>query len=255
MPPTNHAVVEVDVRIATPDGVCEAAFLHPESGSHPAVIVWADALGLRPSMQEIGRRIAAAGYSALVPNPYYRVAEAPLPFVSHFNFQDPADIAKLQPLMASVNPPGAVERDAEACVAFLARQKAVDPARKIGAQGYCLGGRLVVRTAAALPDRIAAGASFHGGGLVTDKPDSPHLLAPRIQARMYFAIAGNDDSRQPDAKDKLQQAFAAARVPAAIEVYPQAMHGWCVPDMPAYSHPDAERAWDRLLALYHAALP
>jgi carboxymethylenebutenolidase len=111
-----------------------------------------------------------------------------------------------------------------------------------------------------LPERIGAGASFHGGGLVTDKPDSPHLLAPKIKARMYFGIASNDDMRQPDAKDKLKEAFAAAKVPAEIEVYPGALHGWCVPDMPAqpgmpiYSRPDAERAWGKLVALYKTAL-
>ncbi len=254
MAPHNHAVVEVDVRIQTPEGNCDAAFLHPGTGSHPAVIVWADALGLRPSMREIGKRVAAEGYAVLVPNLFYRVAQAPLPFASHFNFQDPADIARLQPLMASVNTPGAVERDAEALAAFLDRRKEVDASRKMGVQGYCLGGRLAVRTAAALPERIGAGASFHGGGLVTDKPDSPHLLAPKIKARMYFGIAASDDARQPDAKDKLKEAFAAAGVPAGIEVYPGAQHGWCVRDMPAYSQPDAERAWDRLMALYDAAL-
>ncbi len=254
MYPHNRAVIEVDVQIPTPDGICDAAFFHAQTGSHPGIIVWADALGLRPSMREIGKRAAAEGYSVLVPNPYYRLTRAPLPFTSHFNFQDPADIAKIQPLMASINSPRAAERDAEAFVAFLDRQKPVDAARKMGTQGYCLGGRLAVRAAAALPDRIGAGASFHGGGLVTDKPDSPHLLAPKIKARMYFGIAANDDSRQPDAKDKLKEAFAAAPVPAGVEVYPGALHGWCVPDMPAYSPPDAEHAWARLMALYHATL-
>jgi len=135
----------------------------------------------------------------------------------------------------------------------------VNPAKKIGTQGYCMGGALVVRTAAMVPDRIGAGASFHGGGLVTDKPDSPHLLAPKIKARMYFGIASNDDAKQPDAKDKLKEAFAAAKVPAEIEVY-SSMHGWCVPDMPMqngapiYNKPDAERAWGKLVALYSGAL-
>ncbi|MGA8538710.1 MAG: dienelactone hydrolase family protein, partial [Terriglobales bacterium] len=162
-------------------------------------------------------------------------------------------------LMASVNAPGCAEKDAAAYIAFLDAQKEVNAAKKIGTQGYCMGGALVVRTAATVPDRIGAGASFHGGGLVTDKPDSPHLLAPKIKARMYFGIAANDDAKQPDAKDKLREAFAAARVQTEIEVYP-ALHGWCVPDMPMrdgapiYNKVEAERAWGKLVALYRAAL-
>jgi carboxymethylenebutenolidase len=253
-------VVETNVEIKTPDGTCDAAFIHPKSGAHPGVLIWPDAFGLRPSMRDIGKRIAAEGYSVLVPNPFYRLAKAPFSDASKFNFQNPDDMAKLRPLMASVNAPGAAEKDAAAYVAFLDAQKEVDKAKKIGTQGYCMGGPLVVKTAAALPNRIGAGASFHGGGLVTDKPDSPHLLAPKIKARMYFGVASNDDARQPDAKDKLKEAFAAAKVPAEIEVYSGALHGWCVPDMPAqngapiYNKPDAERAWAKLVALYKAAL-
>jgi carboxymethylenebutenolidase len=252
-------VVETDVEIKTPDGTCDAAFIHPKSGSHPGVLIWPDAFGLRPSMRAIGRRIAAEGYSVVVPNPFYRVSKAPFTDASNFNFQNPDDMAKLRPLMASVNAPGNAEKDATAYVAFLDAQKQVKTKKKIGAQGYCMGGALVVRTAAALPDRIGAGASFHGGGLVTDKSDSPHLLAPKIKARMYFAIAASDDSRQPDAKDKLKEAFSAAKVSAEIEVYP-AQHGWCVPDMPVrdgapiYNKAEAERAWAKLVALYKAAL-
>jgi carboxymethylenebutenolidase len=169
-------------------------------------------------------------------------------------------MAKLQPLMASINAAGAAERDAVAYIAFLDAQRQVDRGKKIGTQGYCMGGPLVVKTTAAMPNRVGAGASFHGGGLVTDRPDSPHLLAPKIKARMYFGVASNDDMRQPDAKDKLKAAFAAAKVPAEIEVYSAALHGWCVPDMPLqdgkpiYSKPDAERAWAKLVALYKAAL-
>jgi carboxymethylenebutenolidase len=252
-------VVETDVEIKTPDGTCDAAFIHPKSGSHPGVLIWPDAFGLRPAMRAIGRRIAAEGYSVVVPNPFYRVSKAPFTDASNFNFQNPDDMAKLRPLMASVNAPGNAETDATAYVAFLDAQKQVKTKKKIGAQGYCMGGALVVRTAAALPDRIGAGASFHGGGLVTDKPDSPHLLAPKIKARMYFGIAASDDSRQPDAKDKLKEAFSAAKVSAEIEVYP-AQHGWCVPDMPVrdgapiYNKAEAERAWAKLVALYKAAL-
>jgi carboxymethylenebutenolidase len=254
-------VTEANVEIKTPDGTCDAAFIHPATGSHPGVLIWPDAFGLRPSMRDIATRLAAGGYSVLVPNPFYRVAKAPVfDSASAFSFQNPADMAKLQPLMASVNAPGAAEKDAVAYIAFLDAQQQVNKAKKIGTQGYCMGGPLVVKTAAAIPTRVGAGASFHGGGLVTDKPDSPHLLAPKIKGRMYFGIASNDDMRQPDAKDKLKEAFAAAMVPAEIEVYAGALHGWCVPDMPVqngkpiYSRPDAERAWGKLMALYTMAL-
>jgi carboxymethylenebutenolidase len=254
-------VVETNVQVKTPDGMCDAAFIHPTTGAHPAVVIWPDAFGLRPSMRDIGKRIAAEGYSVLVPNPFYRLAKAPVfDDPSKFNFANPADMAKLQPLMASINAPGAAERDAVAFVAFLDAQRQVDRTKKIGTQGYCMGGPLVVKTAATVPNRVGAGASFHGGGLVTDQPGSPHLLAPKIKARMYFGIASNDDMRQPDAKDKLKEAFAAVKVPAEIEVYSGALHGWCVPDMPLqngspiYNKPDAERAWTKLVALYKAAL-
>ena len=254
-------VVETAVQVKTPDGMCDAAFIHPSTGAHPGVIIWPDAFGLRPSMRDIGKRIAAQGYSVLVPNPFYRLAKAPVfDNPSKFDFANPADMAKLQPLMASINAAGAAERDAVAFVAFLDAQRQVDRAKKIGTQGYCMGGPLVVKTAATVPNRVGAGASFHGGGLVTDQPTSPHLLAPKIKARMYFGIASNDDMRQPDAKDKLKEAFAAAKVPAEIEVYSGALHGWCVSDMPLqngspiYNKPDAERAWTKLVALYKAAL-
>jgi len=253
-------VVETDVEIKTPDGTCDAAFVHPESGSHAGVLIWPDAFGLRPSMRAIAKRLAAEGYSVLVPNPFYRLGKAPFTDASVFNFQNPADMAKLRPLMTSASAPGNPEKDANAFVAFLDAQKQVNKSKRIGTQGHCMGGPLVVRTAAALPDRIGAGGSFHGGGLVTDRPDSPHLLAPKIKAHMYFGIAASDDSRQPDAKDKLKESFSAAHVPTEIEVYAGAQHGWCVPDMPMqngapiYNKPDAERAWGKLLALYRTAL-
>src|SRR4029078_11821523 len=164
-----------------------------------------------------------------------------------FNFANDADMAKLRPLMGSINAPGAAEKDATAFIAWLDMQRQVDKNKKVGTQGYCMGGPLVVKTAATVPNRVGAGASFHGGGLVTDQPTSPHLLAPKIKARMYFGIASNDDMRQPDARTKLKEAFAAAKVPAEIEVYSNSLHGWCVPDMPAvpmpiYNKPDAEKA-------------
>jgi len=255
-------VVETNVEIKTADGTCDAAFIHPAAGSHPGVLIWPDAFGLRPSMRAMARRLAADGYSVLVPNPFYRVKKAPVvEDASTFNFADPVQRATLGPLMGSIGAVGAAERDAAAYVAWLDAQKEVDRTKKIGTQGYCMGGPLVVKTAAAQANRVGAGASFHGGGLVTANPDSPHLLAPKIKGRMYFGIAANDDMQQPDAKTKLKEAFAAAKVPAEIEVYSQAQHGWCVPDMPKqpngqpiYSKGDAERAWGKLMVLYKAAL-
>jgi len=256
---TAQQVVEKNVEIKTPDGTCDAAFIHPASGAHPAVIIWPDAFGLRPSMRDMAKRLGAAGYTVLVPNPFYRVAKSPVyEDASKVKFQ--TERPKLTPLMGSIQADGTVERDAPAFVAWLDMQKEVDRNKKIGTQGYCMGGGLVVRTAAAVPGRIGAGASFHGGGLVTDRPNSPHLLAPKIKARMYFGIATNDDMQQPDAKTKLREAFDAAKVPAEIEVYSMAQHGWCVPDMPAgangpiYNKADAERAWAKLVALYKLAL-
>jgi carboxymethylenebutenolidase len=255
-------VIEQDVVIQTPDGNCDAAFLHPVSGTHPGVLVWTDIFGLRPVFRDLGRRLAAEGYAVLVPNPFYRTAKAPVfSDVASFNFQNESDRAKLPPLTGPLNAPGAAESDAKAYVAFLDAQSPVNKSKKVGSQGYCMGGPLMFKTAAAVPERIGAGASFHGGGLVTDKPDSPHLLAPKIRAKLYIAIAGSDDMHQPEAKDQLREAFAAAKVPAEIEVYSRDQHGWCVPDMPpqangnpTYSKPDAERAWRKLLALYHSAL-
>lgn len=258
---TAPETVEQDVEIRTPDGTCDAAFIHPAGGSHPGVLVWTDIFGLRPSMREFGHRLAAAGYAVLVPNPFYRTARAPvLGDISAFNFQNEADRARLPPLTGPLNAAGAAEVDARAYIDFLDAQRQVDRARKIGSQGYCMGGPLVLRTAASIPDRVGAGASFHGGGLVTDQPNSPHLLAPKIRARLYIAIAASDDARQPEAKATLRAAFQAANVPAEIEVYAGAQHGWCVPDMPPqggkaiFSRPDAERAWGKLLELYRAAL-
>ena len=253
-------IVETNVEIKTPDGMCDAAFIHPASGSHPGVLIWTDAFGLRPSFREMAKRLAAQGYSVLVPNPFYRVGRSPF-----FEDASKVDFAKerpkLNPLMASITAEGAVEKDTPVYIAFLDAQKQVNKSKKIGTQGYCMGGALVMRTAATVSPRVGAGASFHGGGLVTDKPNSPHLLAPLIKAKMYFGIASNDDKNQPDAKIKLKEAFEAAHNPAEIEVYSESLHGWCVPDMPTaqngtpiYNKPDAERAWGKLTSLYKSAL-
>src|SRR5262245_10526696 len=225
-------VVETTVDIKTPDGTCDAAFFHPPTGAHPAVIIWPDAFGLRPSLRAMGRRLAGSGYSVLVVNPFYRVGKAPMfEDASGFNFGDPTMRAKLTPLMGSIGAAGAVEKDAPAFVAWLDSQAQVDKTKKIGTQGYCMGGPLVMRTAASVPSRVGAGGSFHGGG-GTNNPGSPHLLAPKIKAKMYFGVAANDDMQQPDAKTKLKEAFDAAKNPAEVEVYSQSQHGWCISDMP-----------------------
>lgn len=254
-------VVETTVAIKTADGVCDAAFVHPASGAHPAVIIWPDAFGLRPSMRDMARRLAGDGYSVLVPNPFYRVAKAPVfDNIATFNFSDPAQRAKLTPLMGSIGAAGAAEKDVEAFVVWLDGQRQVDRMKKIGTQGYCMGGPLVMRTMAAVPGRLGAGASFHGGGLVTTAPTSPHLLIPKMKGSLYIGIATNDDVQQPDAKTRLREAFDAAKVPAEIDVYAQGQHGWCVTDMPPgptgpiYNRPEAERAWAKLLTLYKRAL-
>jgi carboxymethylenebutenolidase len=250
------AIVESEVTVKTPDGTCDAAFIHPASGAYPGVIIWPDAAGLRPSMRDMAKRLAAEGYSVLVPNPFYRVSRAPqFTTAASLDFKDQDTLAKIRLLMSSAQSAGNAEKDALAYVAFLDAQPQVDKTKKIGTQGYCMGGALVVQTAATVPERIGAGASFHGGGLVTDNPDSPHLLAPKIKARMYFGVAANDDQRQPDAKATLGESFAKAGVPVEVEVYP-AKHGWCVPDMPVedgapvYDKVQAERAWTKLVALY-----
>jgi carboxymethylenebutenolidase len=242
-------VSETDVTIKTSDGTCDAAFIHPTSGSHPAVIVWSDAFGLRPAMRDIGKRIAAEGYSVLVPNPFYRVKPGPaVDNITSFNFQ--TDMPKIQPLMASINAPGNCEKDAAAFVAWLDQQKQVNTSKKIGTQGYCMGGPLVLKTCATRPDRVGAGGSFHGGGLVTDKPDSPHLLIPQMKAEVLCCVADNDDKRDPTAKDKLKEAFAAAHLKATVEVFEGCDHGWTVRGSQVYNEAGAERAWAERTSLY-----
>jgi carboxymethylenebutenolidase len=253
-----EVVTETDVTIKTPDGICDAAFIHPATGSHPGVIIWTDIFGLRPSFRDLGRRLAAQGYSVLIPNPFYRTAKSPVVVdASNFNFADPASRAKTAEWTGPINQPGAIERDSTAYVAWLDAQPQVDKSKKIGTQGYCMGGPLVFKTASTNPERVGAGATFHGGGLVTDMPNSPHLLIPKMNSRMYIAIAASDDTRQPDAKDTLKSSFASSKVPAEVVVYEGTFHGWTVRDMPkqpdgspTYNPPDAERAFTNLLALY-----
>lgn len=238
---------ESTVRITTADGHADAFFVYPARGQHPGVILWPDVAGLRDAMKAMARRLASAGYAVLVPNQYYRGAVAPV-MQSFAEWRTPAVQARLRPLIARVTPE-ATMRDATSFVAFLDRQRAVNRRRRIGTQGYCMGGPHAVRTAAAVPDRIGAVASFHGGGLASDKPDSPHLLLGRTRASYLIAVARNDDARDADEKERFRAAAQAAGRPAEIEVYP-ADHGWCVPDTPIYDAAQADRAWARLLELY-----
>jgi carboxymethylenebutenolidase len=245
-------VVESEVDIKTPDGTADCHFVHPVKGTHAAVLVWPDIFGLRPAFRQMGKRLAQSGYAVLTVNPFYRTKHAPTA-VEHADMNDPATRSALMGLMQSLTPAGE-QTDAVAFVSWLDAQPPVSKKRKIGTTGYCMGGPITMRTAAALPDRIGAGASFHGGGLVTDKPESPHLLVPKMKAHYLFAIAENDDQRQPEVKNVLREAFAKAGLPAEIEVYPGTKHGWCPPDSQVYDHEQAERAWSRMLVLFKSAL-
>ena len=241
------ALKEAAVTFKTPDGTADGFFVHPARGKHPGVILWPDIAGLRDAYKEMARRLAGEGYAVLVLNHYYRSSPAPI-LASMAEWRTPEGQAKLKPMIAAITPEGTV-KDAWACVAFLDAQKAVDTKRGIGTQGYCMGGPYTVRAAYAVPSRIKAAASFHGGGLVTDQPGSPHRLLAQTQASYLFAIARNDDARAPGDKDALREAAKAAGRPAEIEVY-NADHGWCTLDAPIYDKGEAERAWARLLALY-----
>jgi carboxymethylenebutenolidase len=245
-------VTETDVMVPTPDGSADAVLFHPAgSGSWPAVLMWPDILGLRPVFREMGRRLAAAGYTVLVPNPFYRTRRAPV-VTGAIDFNKPDDRAKLMGLKDTLTDVR-VDSDATAFITFLDKQKQVNRRKGAGVQGYCFSGPFAFHTAAVRSDRIRAVGSFHGGGLVTKEPTSPHLLIPKTKADFLVAIARNDDQKQPDAKDALKAAFAAARRPATVEVYP-ADHGWCVAGGQSYDEPAAEKAWAKLLKLYRAKL-
>jgi carboxymethylenebutenolidase len=255
------AMVDTDVEIKTSAGTCDAALIHPKGkGRWPGVILFVDVFGLRQTMRDMAKRLAANGYTVLVPNPYYRTSKAPgLPM--NLDFKNAEDRAKIGKVRAPLTDE-AVMSDSTAYVKFLDAQTMVDKKAKMGVFGYCMGGPMTMQAAAANPGRVGAGASFHGGGLVTDKPDSPHLKVPTMKGQFYFAIAANDDQRQPDAKTKLAEAFKTANLPERQEVYEGCMHGWCVKDMPngddgkpLYNEAGAEKAWGELVALYkHAAV-
>ena len=247
-----QTVTESDVEIQTPDGVADAYFVHPSSGKHPAVLIWPDILGLRPAFRAMGKRLAESGFSVLVVNPFYRSAKAPvIPNGASFRDQETRDI--VIPMYRELSAQTHIS-DAKVFVEFLDQQEPVDVTRKVGTQGYCMGGPIIMRTAAAVPDRVGAAASFHGGGLVTENEDSPHLLIPKTQAHVLHAIAENDHEKDPNAKQALIDAYASADIPAEIEVYEGTLHGWCPPDSAVYNEAQAERAWSRLLNLYQTAL-
>jgi len=245
-------VIETDVMVQTPDGMADCLFVHPATGKYPGVIIWPDILGLRPAFRLMGKRLAASGYSVLVVNPYYRSASSPV-IAEGASFQDESTRNTVLPMARSLSAKTNMT-DARAFVDFLDTQSPVDTRRKMGTTGYCMGGPMTMRTAAAVPDRIGAGASFHGGRLVTDKPDSPHLLVPTMSAQFLFAIAANDDEREPNVKKVLRETYDEAGLAAEIEVYEGAMHGWCPPDSRVYNEQQAERAWARLLVLFENAL-
>src|SRR5271169_5831502 len=242
------AVTEADVNVMTPDGTADCYFVHPATGTAPGVLVWPDIFGLRPAFRSMGKRLAESGYSVLVVNPFYRVKKAPTADAG-----SATPIPQLMPLAQALTETTQMT-DAKAFIAWLDQQSSVAKNRKMGVQGYCMGGPIAFRTAAAVPDRIGAVASFHGGGLVTDMPNSPHLQAAKTKAQFLIAIAANDDSKAPNDKTALKETFAKANVSAEIEVYTGAAHGWCPPDSQVYNEPLAEKAWSRLLVLYGKAL-
>jgi carboxymethylenebutenolidase len=249
LPRAAHAVdvKESDVRVKTPDGDCDAYFVTPTTGAHAAVLVWPDIFGLRPAFRQMGKRLAEEGYSVLVVNPFYRQKRAPTA-ANRASTPIPDVVPLMQALNATTH-----ATDARAFIAWLDSRPEVDRNKKVGTTGYCMGGPIVMRTAAAVPNRVGAGGSFHGGGLVTNNPDSPHLLIPQMQAQFLIAVAENDDMREPNTKNVLKDAFAAAKVSAEIEVYPAA-HGWGPPDSQVYDRAQAEKAWGRLLAMFKTAL-
>lgn len=254
LPPLANAqdVVEQDVTIDMAEGTADGYFVHPASGQHAAVIMWPDVMGIRPAFRAMGKRLAESGYAVLVVNPYYRTYEGQIT-PDGKSFADPEIREMLMPYAMSLSPETAVS-DGKDFVNWLDAQSSVDSNKMIGTAGYCMTGSYVMRLAAAIPDRIGAGGSFHGGGLVTDKDDSPHLLASKIKAGLLIAIAENDDEKEPDAKGVLRSSLDAANVNAEIEVYEGAMHGWCPPDSRVYNEAMAEKAWSRLLALFEREL-
>ncbi len=248
-------VAEQEVEIQTADGMMDAHFVAPTSGKHPAVIVWPDIMGLRPAFRVMGKRLAESGYAVLTVNPFYRAQKGQVFDATTEKFSDPPVRTRLVGLMgpATGNPEN-TRKDATAAVAWLDKQKQVDTSKGVGTTGYCMGGPLVMRTMAFQPDRVKAGGSFHGGGLATAQPTSPHLLVPQMKAKaVLIAVAQNDDTSDPTVKDKVKAAFDAQKIPVEVEVYP-AQHGWCPPDSQVFDQVQADRAWARLLATFEKGL-
>jgi carboxymethylenebutenolidase len=241
-------VVESEVNVTTPDGTADCYFVHPASGTAPGVLIWPDIFGLRPAFRQMGKRLAESGYSVLVVNPFYRAKKAPTASAG-----GGTPIQEVMPLARGLNETTHMT-DAKAFIGWLDTQASVAKNRKMGTQGYCMGGPMAFRTAAAMPDRVGAVATFHGGGLVSDTPNSPHLQASKSKAQFLICIAANDDARSPNDKTTLKETFDKAHLPAEIEVYTGSAHGWCPPDSQVYNEPLAEKAWSRLLALYGKAL-
>lgn len=245
-------VTEKDVEVKTADGVADAALFHPVGkGPWPGVLVWCDFLSLRPVFREMGRRLAAAGYVVLVPNFYYRSRKAPV-FDGAFDFANQEHRAKITPMRQALTNEK-VAADAAAYIDFIDAQPQTNKKKKVGVQGYCMGGPLTVRTAGIRPNRVGAAATFHSGALITTAPDSPHLLIPKSKAAYLIATAQNDDKQRPTEKDELRKLFADNKLKATVEVY-AADHGWCVKGGPVYNEAEAERAWAELLKLYKTSL-
>ena len=242
------AVVEAEVTVPTPDGSADCYFVHPANGTAPGVLMWPDIFGLRPAFRQMGRRLAESGYAVLVVNPFYRVKKAP---TAENGAATP--IQQVMPLMQALTETTHMT-DAKAFIGWLDQQSAVARNRKMGTQGYCMGGPMAFRTAAARPDRVGGVATFHGAALVTKAPNSPHLQAAKSKAQFLIAIAANDDARSPTDKDVMKETFEKAHLAAEIEVYAGAAHGWCPPDTQVYNEAQAEKAWGRLLVLYGKAL-
>lgn len=241
-----------DVTIKTDDGTCDAYFVAPADGKHPAVLVWPDIRGLRPAFRQMADRLAGEGYAVLTVNPFYRWQKSPVVDAAN-DWSNEAVRQKLFGYLKQLTRP-IVETDAKAHLAFLDAQKEVDTKRRIGTTGYCMGGAMTIYTAALNPNRVGAAASFHGGGVATDKPDSPHLLIDDTNAGYLFAIADNDDKETPNEKVLLAEALKPRPQWHEVEVYAGAMHGWCPPDGRAYNEAAAEKAWGRMLELFKAEL-
>ena len=245
---TAAALKEETVRVTTPDGSMDAFYVRPATGTHPAILTWPDIAGLRDAFKLMARRLAAQGYAVLVANQYYRSGPAPM-FADFAAFQAQDGFAKAGEMRKLLGP-DAIMRDATAAIAWLDARREVDRTKGVGTNGYCMGGPFTVFTAAAVPARVRAAASLHGGGLVQDgDPQSPHNLLAKTQASYLFAIGQNDDEKAPNVKTVLRQSAQAAGRPAEVEVYP-ADHGWTVLDSPSYEREAAERAWTRMSALF-----